>query len=206
VADVAPYEFMKLRLLNGSHLAIAALGRLMGYRFIHETMADATLRRYMTVLMDRETGPTLLPVPGVDLPAYKATLIERFANPAIMDTVERVNTDAPLNILLDPIRDRLKSGERFDLLALALAAWLRRVRGIDEQGNAIDIRHPLANALRERAVEGGADPRPLLGITALFGELGTDDTLVAVTGNWLKALYEMGAAKTVARAAQELEF
>jgi mannitol-1-phosphate/altronate dehydrogenase len=206
VADVTPYEFMKLRLLNGSHLAVAALGRLMGHQFIHETMADVTLRHYMTALMDRETGPTLLPVPGVDLPAYKATLIERFANPAIMDTVERVNTDAPLNILLDPIRDRLKSGERFDLLALALAAWLRRMRGVDEQGKAIEIRHPLADELRARAIEGGPDPRPLLGMTDLFGDLGMNGTLVAVTGHWLQGLYEMGAAKTLDRAAQELRF
>ncbi|HEY1837842.1 MAG TPA: mannitol dehydrogenase family protein [Rhizomicrobium sp.] len=206
VTDVTPYEFMKLRLLNTSHLAVAALGRLMGYQFIHQTMADPTLRHYMIALMDRETGPTLLPAPGVDLPEYKATLIERFANPAIMDTVERVNTDAPLNILLDPIRDRLVSGEPFDLLALALAAWLRRARGVDEQGKPIDVRHPLSDELRARAVDGGSDPRPLLGITALFGDLGSNDKLVAASGRWLRALHETGAARTLARAAQELQF
>ena len=94
------------------------------------------IARYMTALMDRETGPTLPAVPGIDLPRYKATLVERFANPAIKDTVERVNTDAPLNILVDPIRDRLRAGEPLELLALALAAWLRRVRGEDEHGRA----------------------------------------------------------------------
>ena len=67
--------------------------------------------------------------PGIDLPRYKATLVERFANPAIRDTVERVNTDAPLNVLLDPIRDRLRRGEPLELLALALATWLRRCVG-----------------------------------------------------------------------------
>ncbi len=109
VADVAPYEFMKLRLLNASHLAVAGLGRLSGYVTIDEAMADPLMARYMTALMDRETGPTLPAVPGIDLPRYKATLVERFANPAIKDTVERVNTDAPLNILVDPIRDRLRT-------------------------------------------------------------------------------------------------
>ena len=206
VADVSPYEFMKLRLLNASHLAVAGLGRLAGYTFIDETMRDDRLRRYMQALMDRETGPTLPPVPGIDLACYKATLIERFANPTIKDTVERVNTDAPLNVLVDPIRDRLKTGDSVELLSLALAAWLRRMRGEDEAGHAIEIRHPLAATLREKAIEGGADPRPMLGIDRLFGELGRNDRFVATVGKWLTALYAEGAAKTLERAERELGF
>jgi mannitol 2-dehydrogenase len=156
--------------------------------------------------MDRETGPTLPPVRGIDLPQYKATLVERFANPAIKDTVERVNTDAPLNILLDPIRDRLRAGQSVDLLALALAAWLRRVRGEDEQGQPIDVRHPLAEQLRAKAVEGGADPRPLLGIAPLFGDTGTDPRLIAPVGRWLAALFAKGSRQTLAEASRTLAF
>ena len=203
VADVAPYELMKLRLLNASHLAVAGLGRLIGYRFIDEAMGDRRIRDFMRSLMDRETGPTLRPVPGVDLAAYKTTLIERFANPAIKDTVERVNTDAPPSYLLDPIRDRLAAGASVDRLSLALAAWMRRVRGVDEAGAPIDVRHPLAAELRERAIAGGADPGPLFGLTALFGDLGESPALRAATGRWLARLYEVGAAETLARAMAE---
>ncbi len=206
VDDVAPYEFMKLRLLNASHLAVAGLGRLAGYTYIHEAMADQRISRFMAALMDRETEPTLKPVSGVDLAKYKATLIERFANPAIRDTVERVNTDAPVNVLIDPIRDRIASGGDISLLALALAAWLRRVRGEDEQGGRIDVRHPLAEQLRERAIEGGADPRPLLGIASLFGELGTNPRVIGPVGGWLRSLYEDGSRATIAQAAQTLLF
>jgi fructuronate reductase/mannitol 2-dehydrogenase len=206
VEDVAPYEFMKLRLLNASHLAVSGMGRLMGYVTIDEAMADPVMTRFMSALMDRETGPTLRPVPGVDLPAYKATLIERFANPAIKDTVERVNTDAPLNVLVDPIRDRLRDGASVDLLALALAAWLRRVRGEDEQGQTIDIRHPLADLLRERAIAGGEDPAPLLGIAQLFGEMGTDPRLLGPVGRWLGMLYRDGSRATLLEAARSLRF
>ena len=206
VADVTPYEFMKLRLLNTSHLAIAGLGRLSGYTFIDETMRDSRMRRYMQALMDRETGPTLQPVPGIDLRNYKATLVERFANPAIKDTVERVNTDAPLNVLVDPIRDRLKTGQSVDLLALALAAWLRRMRGVDEAGHPIEIRHPVADLLRERAIEGGADPRPMLDIERLFGELAHHERLVSSVAKWLASLYAVGAAETLARADREQAF
>ena len=206
VEDVAPYEFMKLRLLNASHLAVAGLGRLMGYVTIDEAMADPLVTRYMTALMERETGPTLPPVPGIDLGAYKATLIERFANPAIKDTVERVNTDAPLNILLDPIRDRLGRGAGIELLALALAAWLRRVRGVDERGGPIDVRHPLAAELRARAEQGGPDPGPLLAITALFGSLGQDRALVRPVAHWLAALHRDGSRATLAAASRALAF
>lgn len=206
VADVTPYELMKLRLLNASHLAVAALGRLAGYQFVDAAMGDARIRGFMRALMDRETGPTLPPVPGVDLGAYKRALLERFANPAIKDTVERVNTDAPLNYLLDPIRDRLRTGAGVDLLSLALAAWMRRARGVDEAGAAIDIRHPLAAELRARAIAGGGDPRPLLGLGALFGDLGESAALTQATGRWLASLYEVGAAETLARAERDLNF
>jgi mannitol 2-dehydrogenase len=206
VDDVAPYEFMKLRLLNASHLAVSGVGRLAGYVTIDEAMADPLIARYMIALMDRETGPTLPAVPGIDLPHYKATLVERFANPAIKDTVERVNTDAPLNILVDPIRDRLSAGQPLDLLALALAAWLRRVRGEDEQGQPIDVRHPLAEQLRAKAIEGGPDPRPLLGITQLFGDTGADPLLIEPVGRWLASLYAKGSRETLADAASVLGF
>lgn len=206
VGDVAPYEFMKLRLLNASHLAMSGPGRLAGYTYIDETMANPLFRRYMAALMDRETEPTLAPVPGIDLADYKATLIRRFANTAIKDTVERVNTDAPLNVLVDPIRDRLKSGGGVDLLAIALAAWMRRVRGEDEQGQPIEVKHPLAGLLREKAIEGGPDPVPLLSIGQLFGELGQDERLVAALRKWLGSFYGVGSLKTLERAAAELEF
>jgi mannitol-1-phosphate/altronate dehydrogenase len=197
VEDVTPYEFMKLRLLNASHLAIAGLGALMGYVCVDEAMGDPRLRRYMQALMDRETGPTLAPLPGVDLAAYKATLIERFANPTIKDTIQRVNTDAPVNYLLDPLRDRLAADQPIDLLALALAAWLRRVRGDDEQGRPLAVVHPLAELLREKALEGGADPRPLLGIASIFGQLGLDERLRNATASALASLYEHGAGATI---------
>jgi mannitol 2-dehydrogenase len=204
--DVTSYERMKLRLLNASHLAIAAPGRLMGYEFVHQTMRDESLQRYMAALMDRETGPTLSPVPGVDLVDYKATLVARFANPAIRDTVERVNTDAPLNYLLDPIRDRLAGGAPIPLLAFAVAAWMRRVRGTDETGAAIDVRHPLAADLRTRAERGGSDPRPLLGLAALFGELGQHPVMIETVGKWLGAITAHGTAKALAQLRRDENF
>ncbi len=206
VPDVTPYEMMKLRLLNASHLAVAVLGRLVGYTYIHEAMQDDLLRRLMVALMDRETGPTLPPVPGIDLGEYKRTLVARFANTAIRDTVERVNTDAPLNLLTVPIAARLEMAGSVDLLALALAAWIRRVRGVDEQGRPIEVRHPSAALLRQKAEQGGPDPAPVLSITPLFGSLSGDPRLVDPLRRWLGSLHQIGARRTLALAAEELAF
>lgn len=200
VTDVAPYEMMKLRLLNASHLAVSGLGRLAGYVTIDESMADRRIAAVMVALMDRETGPTLPSIPGIDLPAYKRTLVARFANTAIRDTVDRVNTDAPLNVLLDPIRDRLKADAPLEFLALALAAWLRRMRGVDERGRPIELRHPLADLLRAKAGEGGADPAALLSIAPLFGELGGDPRIVEPVRRWLGLIYGAGIETTLDRA------
>jgi mannitol 2-dehydrogenase len=206
VADVAPYELMKLRLLNASHLAIAGLGRLMGYRYIDETIREPSLRSYMRALMDRETGPTLRLVPGVDLDEYKRQLIGRFGNVAIKDTVDRVNADAPVSYLIDPIRDRLAAGANVDLLALALAAWMRRVTGVDETGNRISVVHPMADLLRERANAGGPDPLLLLSIRKLFGDLIDRGAFVATLKGWLASLHANGAAATLSNARRKLVF
>ena len=206
VSDVAPYEFMKLRLLNASHLAVAGLGRLAGYTYIDEALRDPSLHAYMSALMDRETGPTLLPVPGIDLAAYKVRLLERFSNSKIKDTVDRVNADAPINLLIDPIRDRLSGCATVELLALGLAAWMRRVRGEDESGQPLSVVHPLASQLRARAIEGGTDPRPLLGVSSLFGELAEDRSFVDRVQRWLTLLYSRGARATLIQARQTLCF
>jgi len=200
VEDVTPYEAMKLRLLNASHLAIAGLGSLCGYQTVIETIGDPLIRRYMVRLMDAETGPTLPPVPGIDLAAYKATLLERFANPAIRDTVQRINADAPVNLLLDPLRDRLAIDAPVNLLALGLAAWCRRVQ--------IEAREPVegrpmgrAEALLQERARIETDPASFLSLEAIFGEIGKDPRLVSMVRYWLKSFEKDGAVAALKRAA-----
>lgn len=206
VADVAPYELMKLRLLNGSHLAIAAIGQLAGHALISDTVENPLIRRYMVALMDRETGPTLPPVPGMNLAGYKRRLLDRFANRAIRDTTQRVNTDAPLNYLLDPIRDRLARDQPIELLAFGVAAWCRRATGRGEGGEPIAVVHPLAALMGRRARDGGADPTALLSIAELFGPLGRDPRLVTAVGRWLASIYERGIAATLQAGAEREAF
>ncbi len=197
VADVTPYEYMKLRLLNASHLAIAGVGRLAGYTYVDETMRDSRFAAFMQALMDRETGPTLRPVPGIDLAAYKQTLISRFANPRIKDTLDRINTDAALNYILDPLRDRLQANESFDLLALALAAWIKRLDGVDDTSRPITFNHPRADELKRAAA---SDVTAVLAISPVFGDLSSHAALVETTRQWRQSLRDVGAIATLERA------
>jgi mannitol-1-phosphate/altronate dehydrogenase len=191
VKDVAPYEAMKLRLLNGSHLLIAGLGALCGYETVAQTMSDPAIRRAMQRLMDEETGPLLAPVPGVDLTQYKATLIARFANPAIRDTVRRINTDAPVNLLADPLRDALVADAPIELLALGVAAWCQRTADEVRGGQAIVGAN--ANADAELQMR-GADATAILSITSLFGDLGQNTRVADAVGRWLGLFDSIGVA------------
>ena len=104
------------------------------------------------------------------------------------------------------IAPRLAAGASVDLLALALAAWMRRVTGVDETGNRISVVHPLADLLRDRANAGGPDPLPLLSIRKVFGDLIDHGAFVATLKTWLTSLYADGAEATLSSARRTLNF
>ena len=200
VADVGDYELMKTRLLNATHCALGYLGSLAGYTRIDELMADEVFRGYTVALMDDEVTP-LLPQPdGIDLAEYKATLLKRFANPAIADTLARLcrrgSTKMPHH-LLPSLREALDSGRPHALLTLAVAGWLRHLRGTDVQGRPVVIDDPRAGTLQPLAEVGGSDPRPVLGVTSVFGDLGGRPEFVAELAGLLHRLDSEGVRATV---------
>src|SRR5690606_16679505 len=133
--DVTPYEEMKIKLLNGSHLALTYLGFLCGYRYVHETMEDPLIRRYVQQYMDQDVTSQLAPVPGIDLDDYKRTLIARFSNRAIADQLERVCSDgsSKFSKFSVPTINRLIADDaELDRAALVIAAWALYLRGVDE--------------------------------------------------------------------------
>jgi fructuronate reductase len=209
VADVHPYETMKLRLLNGSHSTIAYLGYLAGYETVSDTMADPAFATLVRNLMDKETGPTLHMPPGADLEQYKDALITRFRNPALRHRTWQIAMDGTQKLpqrLLNPIRDRLAANQPIDRLALAVAAWMRYVAGTDEKGQPIDVRDPLAAKLAEIAAANTGNPdrlaEALFGLTAVFGEdLPRDPRFTGPVTAALKRLFAEGARAVVAATA-----
>src|SRR5664280_1863480 len=140
VDDVEPYELMKLRLLNASHQALCYFGYLAGYRLVHEVAQDPLFAGFLLDYMDSEATPTLAPVPGIDLTAYKHELIERFSNAEVRDTVARLCAESSDRIpkwLLPVIRHNVAGGE-IRRSAAVVASWARYAEGVDEQGQPID--------------------------------------------------------------------
>ncbi|MDT5278823.1 MAG: mannitol 2-dehydrogenase, partial [Mycobacterium sp.] len=126
VDDVMPYELMKLRLLNASHQCLCYFAYLAGFRLVHDAAGDPLFAEFLHEYMDSEATPTLKPVPGIDLPDYKRTLIERFANPGVKDTIVRLcfgSSDRIPKWLLPVIRANLASGGPVRLSAATVASW-----------------------------------------------------------------------------------
>lgn len=206
VADVAPFENMKLRLLNGSHSTLAYLGYLAGHETIAETMGDAPFARLVERLQDAEITSTLRVPAGTDIAAYKRALRERFRNPALRHRTWQIAMDGTQKLpqrLLAPARDRLAAGASIDFIALGVAGWMRYVTGIDEAGAPIDVRDPLAARLRGLADAAGRDAdrlsSALLGVREVFGDdLPREERFATPVKQALGALLRDGAAATVA--------
>jgi Mannitol-1-phosphate/altronate dehydrogenases len=158
VPDVAPYELMKLRLLNGSHSLIAYLGMLHGCETIAETVARDDVAEAVRALMDQDITPTL-PVPeGFDIEAYKRRLRQRFANPALRHQTAKVAADGSLKLplrLITVLKERLAAGATPSYAALGIAAWMRYV------SLAPTLDDPAAPALKSAAAT-ASDPASLV--------------------------------------------
>ncbi|MGY1682002.1 mannitol dehydrogenase family protein [Geodermatophilus sp. SYSU D01176] len=201
VADVGDYELMKTRLLNAGHSALGHLGSLAGYTRMDELMGDPVFAGYVERLMDDEVTP-LLPQPdGVDLADYKRTLLQRFANPAIADQLARLCRRGSAKLpqhLLPSLRQTLAEGRPAPLLTLAVAGWCRYLRGADDDGRPLPLEDPRGAELQALALAGGSDPRPLLGVRAVFGDLGEDPAFVAALTRTIELLDRLGTRATVA--------
>lgn len=139
--EVSLFEAVKLRLLNGSHFAMAYLSALLGLEFVHDVMADDRMRRYVCGYMD-EVTPKVPAPSGIDIPGYKDTLIQRFSNPALCDQIGRICAQGSSKIskfLLPSLEDLLAAKLPTRYLALTLAGWLQYMKGGDEQGRLLPI-------------------------------------------------------------------
>ncbi|MGE5170674.1 MAG: mannitol dehydrogenase family protein [Rudaea sp.] len=208
VDDVEPFEAMKLRLLNGSHSALAYLGFLAGYEFVYEVAAQPDFAAYMRRFTADEVAPALARPPGIDLAAYREALVRRFANPALPHRTQQIAMDGSQKLpqrLLATIRDNLAANRPIALATLAVAAWMRYVYGEDEQGRPIEVSDPLAATFASLAAKNRGDPaayaQSLLSLPAIFGEdLHNEPRFASPVTRWLTELFSVGAARTVAYA------
>jgi mannitol 2-dehydrogenase len=197
VDDVEPYELMKLRLLNASHQGMCYFGYLAGYRYAHEVAQDPLFSRFLLDYMDKEAIPTLQPVPVIDLGSYKQTLIERFSNQHVKDTLARLCAESSDRIpkwLLPVIRINLDNGGEIHRSAAIVASWARYDEGTDEQGNSIDVVDRLKEPLMTAAARQREDPLAFVSNREVFGDLIDDRRFVDAYTRVLGDLHFHGAA------------
>ena len=200
VQDVEPYELMKLRLLNASHQGLCYFGYLAGYRLVHDVAQDPLFATFLLAYMDREATPTLSPVPGIDLDAYKHQLIERFSNASVRDTVPRLCAESSDRIpkwLIPVVRENLAAGRDVPLSAAIVASWARYAEGADEEGEPIEVVDRLKNRVTAAAARQHDEPLAFIADPELFGDLAKDERFTAPYVETLKSLHDKGSRATL---------
>ena len=214
VASAAAWETLKLRMVNGTHSAIAYLGALAGWHTVDQAMQQPTLVSFLEALMCEEIEITLSELPGLDIQAYRNSLLTRFTNTALAHRTQQIAMDGSQKIRqrwLNTIKDLQAQKKPCVRLALCLAAWIQYLGGVDELGNTYSIQDPL-NALLQVALAnvtaqaGAALPPDVLalrqtqaifGVKEIFNDLSQNSNLIAIVAQQLDHLRQLGIKQTL---------
>jgi mannitol 2-dehydrogenase len=202
VKDVAPYELMKLRILNGGHATIAYPAALLGIHYVHEAMQNPLVAGFLRKLEFTEIIPTVPEIPGVSLEGYYDKIVMRFSNSAVGDTIPRLCLDGSNRqpkFILPTLAARLNAGQPVDGLALEVALWCRYCAGTDETGNAIKIDDIASERLTRTALAARDDPSAWLAMHDIFGDLGNNEEFSSAFSAALNSLWAEGASNTLTR-------
>jgi len=150
VTDVAPYERMKLTMLNGSHSMLAYAGFLSGRKYVRDVMADPALAA-LVARHQMAAAQVLPPLPGIDLSAYSNALQKRFRNPAIAHETFQIAMDGTEKLpqrIFQPAMVALEHGQDLRPFAFATAAWMRYAMGVTDEGTPYALRDPREAEIR----------------------------------------------------------
>lgn len=200
VTDVAPYERMKLSLLNAGHSVLGILGALVGYQTIDEVVNDKDIRLFLAAFMNEEVTPSLGELKGMDLNSYKTSLIKRFGNQNIKDQVSRICSESSAKIpifLLPTVKHQIEKDGSLEHSAFVIAAWAIYSRGLDENENPLEIRDAKEIILHKKAIESKDDPLKFLEITSIFGNLKDDQGFVKKYLIAFEAITKNGIQKAI---------
>ncbi|KAJ55985.1 D-mannonate oxidoreductase [Actibacterium mucosum KCTC 23349] len=191
VSDVAPYEDMKLRMLNGPHSFIAYLGALSGYETVADCMDDPTLRAATRALMLTEQAASIAAPAGVDLTGYADDLIERFSNPALRHKTVQIAMDGSQKLpqrLLAGASVLAKRGAEWPLITAGVAGWMGFVRKAVLNPDFAPLQDPLADQIRAAASLPDG-PEFVAAMVALPGVFPADTSLRATLASPIARTY-----------------
>jgi mannitol 2-dehydrogenase len=200
VPDVAPYELMKIRILNGGHAAIAYPAALMDIHFVHDSMEDPLIRAFLAKLENDEIIPIVPPVPNTSLKDYFAKIEHRLLNPKIADTIPRLAQDGSNRqpkFILPSTLDRLRQGQDVVGLSLVSALWCRYFAGTTDSGKEIVFNDASADRLHDAALKAKDDPMAFLVFDDIFGEVAKSELFRKRFADALKTLWEKGTRQTL---------
>ena len=192
VNDVSPYEKMKIRLLNAGHSLLGLLGSLVGYGSIDDAVRDPLLGKILRQFMDDEVTPLLGEMEGIDLRMYKESLIRRFANPYLRDSLSRICSESSAKIpkfLVPTIKEQLERGGSIKIATLILAAWCYYLERAGTQGYNYEIKDSMREVLRQGAIDSASgDPMAFIKIHTVFGDLVHSNRFTEIYIPLIKAL------------------
>ncbi|MGD7652994.1 MAG: mannitol dehydrogenase family protein [Verrucomicrobiales bacterium] len=193
VPDVTPYEKMKIRLLNAGHSVLGLLGSIHGHQTIDGAVSDPLFAKYLRAFMDKEATPVLDEVEGIDLEAYKDSLIERFGNPNIKDNLARICLESSAKLpkfLISTIRENLATGGSIKFATLVIAAWCYYSdKGLSRHGVELDIVDEMKDELHLAAMGTEDDVLSFLRIEPIFGDLVENPRFTTLYAESVEALY-----------------
>ena len=202
VKDVAPYEHMKIRILNGGHATIAYPAGLMDIHFVHEAMENELVSAFLTKVEQDEIIPVVPPVPETDLGDYFALCQRRFANPKIGDTIRRLALDGSNRqpkFIIPSALDRVQRQQSVNGLSLVSALWCRYCYGETDSGAVIEPNDPSWARLTAQAKLAKSDPKAWLAMTDIYGDLAANPAFIAAFTNALTTLWDIGTKATLER-------
>ncbi len=202
VSDVAPYEAMKIRILNGGHAIIAYPAGLLGIEFVHEAMQDRDVAAFLDKVEREEVLPIVPPVPNTDIAAYFTEIKRRFANPKIADTVRRLCLDGfnrQPKFIVPSVRDRLAAGGSVVGLALESALWCRYCAGETDDGTPIAPNDPEWDRLVPLAQRARTEPAAWLSLDTVYGNVATAPAFAEPFAAALTALWRDGTRSVLQR-------
>jgi fructuronate reductase len=202
--DVHSYEEAKLRMLNGSHSAMALMGAITGRPYIASCIGEDHIRSFVYRLMGREVSPHLSRSDWAD---YRDALIARFGNPYLKHSVHQIATDSSQKIPQrwpPSVLGQMARNASFEHHALAAAVFVRYTLGVDEQGQAYTLNDPQADSLMALGAAQRTEPdacvRALLAREDLWGSaLPSHTAWVKRVTHWHQQILQHGVDATIAQ-------
>ncbi len=199
--DVADYEKMKIRILNGGHAIVAYASGLLHIKFVHEALQHPLIYGFLSKVVTQEICPLVATIGDMSPQKYYDIVVKRLLNPKIGDTVTRLCFDGSNRqpkFIVPSITERLQQGYSVTGLALASALWCRYCFGVTDTGDTIAQNDPNWHVLQQHAKRAKTDPTAWLQMENIYGDVAKSSVFADIFSAWLQKLWQCGVAHTLA--------